>query len=280
MIKDLVLPWTRGPGADHVLDVASALADGLQARLAVLVSLDLPIPMAGQWGMAPDLSIGDLYADLREDAEAEAARLGERLARGTAAHELRLVESVLAETAWTFAMHARHADLAIVAGGAGDGDAGSAAHVAGALLMASGRPLLVVPPRAHAPVLGGHAVVAWQPTREATRALHDALPLLKAARSVQVVAVDPEAGERSYGAEPCADIAAHLARHGLSVEVRTRRRATSETVATALLELAAEREASLLVAGGYGHSRMREWALGGTTRELIEGSHLPVLLSH
>jgi nucleotide-binding universal stress UspA family protein len=125
-----------------------------------------------------------------------------------------------------------------------------------------------------------HAVVAWQPTRESTRALHDALPLLRAARTVDVVTVDPVIGESRHGEEPGADIAAHLARHGLEANVVVHARRPQETVAAALLRHAAESGAQLLVAGGYGHSRLREWAIGGTTRELLRTARTPVLFSH
>ena len=124
-----------------------------------------------------------------------------------------------------------------------------------------------------------HAVIAWQPTREAARALHDALPLLREAKTVDVVMIDPVVSESRYGQEPGADIAGHLARHGLQVNVVTHV-LRQETVATALLRHAAESGAQLLVAGGYGHSRLREWALGGTTRELLQAISTPILFSH
>ena len=91
--------------------------------------------------------------------------------------------------------------------------------------------------------------------------------------------IDPAVGESAHGGEPGADIAAHLARHGLRVEV-TVRPSMNFSVAYALLDHARTVGADLLVAGGYGHSRLREAVLGGSTRELLETAHLPVLFSH
>ena len=109
--------------------------------------------------------------------------------------------------------------------------------------------------------------------------LDDALPLLRHAEAVDVVVVAPEPDEKGYGQDPGADIAAHLARHGLRVEVIAKPRMNFST-AYAVLEHARTVGAGLLVAGDYGRSRFREFLLGGATRELLQGTHLPVLFSH
>jgi nucleotide-binding universal stress UspA family protein len=121
-------------------------------------------------------------------------------------------------------------------------------------------------------------LLAWKPTRESARAIHDAIALFEPA-DIEVLVVDPEIGDFSHGDEPGADIAAHLAEHGLRVNV-TRRPSGTMSVATTILLHAAESGADLIVAGGYGHARMREWVLGGATRELLEGLDVPVLFSH
>lgn len=131
-------------------------------------------------------------------------------------------------------------------------------------------------PAAHA---ASTAVIGWKPTREATRALHDALPLLQRLDSVQVVVVAPRVGDQQHGQLPGADIAAHLARHGLRVDVVEAPRVEDATGAT-LLRHAREQGAALLVAGGYGHRRMRESVFGGVTRTLFDQADMPVLFSH
>lgn len=138
---------------------------------------------------------------------------------------------------------------------------------------------MVVPPHHPIELPIRHVVVAWKPSRESTRALHDALTLLAGATSIDVVTVDPEVSDEAHGEDPGVDIATHLARHDLQVNVVNLPR-SGQTVATTLLRHAAATEAQLLVAGGYGHSRLREWVLGGTTRELLQAIHLPILFAH
>ncbi len=281
MYKDFVMPSTGAPGDEQALDMAIAMTARAQGHLSVLVPVNLPTLMVGQWGALPDTVIAEIYDQLRSQADAQAERVRNRLGRETISSEVRMLESVATEPSLTVAMQARHADLSVLTGPGGREDAGGSISIYfGKLLMESGRPLLVVPPHHDVEATARRVMVAWQPTREATRALHDALPLMQHADVVEVVAIESEPGERGHGGEPCADIAAHLARHGLEVNVQVRRRRSSETVSTALLRLAADSGAQLLVAGGYGHSRLREWALGGTTLELLEAAHLPVLFSH
>jgi nucleotide-binding universal stress UspA family protein len=178
------------------------------------------------------------------------------------------------------AFQARYADLSVMTAPKQGADDGAIARTFfSALLFESGRPVLVVPTHHPAEVPLRHVVIAWKPTREATRALHDSLTLLKGATSIDVVIVDPVISDMDHGADPGVDIATHLARHELRVNVVSIPRAGG-TVATALLRHAAESNAQLLIAGGYGHSRLREWMLGGTTHELLQALHLPILFSH
>jgi nucleotide-binding universal stress UspA family protein len=105
------------------------------------------------------------------------------------------------------------------------------------------------------------------------------MPLLLKADTVDIAVIDPSISRTQHGEQPGADIATHLARHGLKVNVLVRE-TEGEDVALVLLDLAYERKSDLLVAGGYGHSRLREWALGGVTRELLGSAPIPVLYSH
>ena len=137
----------------------------------------------------------------------------------------------------------------------------------------------MVPPDCRARLPAHRVVIAWRPSRESARAIHDALPLLRLADEVDVLVIDAVGGELSHGEEPGADVAAHLARNGIKVSV-VRRDSGSRPVASILLEHARETMAQMIVAGGYGHSRLREWALGGVTRELLMSAPIPVLFSH
>jgi nucleotide-binding universal stress UspA family protein len=123
----------------------------------------------------------------------------------------------------------------------------------------------------------GHVVIAWSNTREATRAIAEAMPFLHAAISVEIVSIETK--EEGAGAMRCADLAAHLDRHGIPVTVSPMVE-PKRSVGEALLERAERSAADLVVMGGYGHSRLREWIIGGTTRDMLRQVDIPLLLAH
>lgn len=177
------------------------------------------------------------------------------------------------------ALAARAADLLIV-GRRPEADRAIAGQYPdpGDVLMQAGRPVLVVPPSlSH--LEAAEVVVAWKDTREARRAVADALPLLRQASGVLVLEICETAESLETAARRVQDVAAHLGRHGVNAtpEHRMLREAT---VAQEVLLAAEERRADLIVAGGYGHARLREWAFGGVTRALIRHSPKCCLLSH
>jgi nucleotide-binding universal stress UspA family protein len=183
-------------------------------------------------------------------------------------------------TAATVALHARYADLAVL----GQRDPGAALHanagdVAAATLLASGRPILVLPYVGDYPTVGRKALVGWKSTREAARAVSDALPLLQQADVVTVLSINPEGGIGGDGDVPAGDIALHLTRHGVNA-VAAHTVAKEIPEGDALLNYADDIGADLIVAGGYGHSRTREVLFGGVTRTLLKTMTLPALLSH
>ncbi|BAE51398.1 universal stress protein [Paramagnetospirillum magneticum] len=169
------------------------------------------------------------------------------------------------------ALHARYADLTIV----GQAASGSSDHVT-ETVMSVGRPLLAVPRHGRFPSVGRRVLVAWNQSREATRAVFDALPLLAGASSVTVMTMDAEDGD---GRVAGADIGLTLARHGIKVDIL---RSTSGDIdaGNALLSRAAEQGADLLIMGAFGHSPLREKVLGGATRHILDHMTVPVLLSH
>jgi nucleotide-binding universal stress UspA family protein len=148
------------------------------------------------------------------------------------------------------------------------------------LLMTAGRPLLLVPYAGQFNTVGTNTLIGWTPTREATRAIHDALPLLAASSNVTVLTVESARPERGATALPTTDVAAHLARHGLNVSAARTVVTDGLSPADALLDYASDIGADLLVVGGYGHSRTREMIMGGVTRDLLRHMTVPVLMSH
>jgi nucleotide-binding universal stress UspA family protein len=174
-------------------------------------------------------------------------------------------------------VHAYYADLVVVARPESAGHTASPPGLAESLVMSSGRPIIVFPPR-HT-VSGTHRIlVAWNATRESIRAVADAMPLLVKAKAVEVLVVDHHRRPEGHGQEPGADIARHLARHGAQVEVR-RVSSDGKDVGSLLLSQAAAFGADLLVMGAYGHTHLREWMFGGVTRTVLYEADLPVLMS-
>jgi nucleotide-binding universal stress UspA family protein len=279
MFRDLMFPASGTAGDENALAAAIELASQLDAHLSLVQTINLPLPLASPWGMQPDVLLADADRDLRQAGETRAARLRDRMKGETIPWEVRIAESHLTDPGRLLSLHARHADLTIMTGPASAADDAVIRELFGDLLLESGRPLLVIPSGHQARLPATHVVVAWQPTREATRALHDALPFLLLASSVDVVTVDPVVSESGHGQDPGVDIGTHLARHGLEVNVVAIPH-RGEGITQALLRHATESGAQLLVAGGYGHTRLRAWMLGGTTRELLQAAHIPVLYSH
>jgi nucleotide-binding universal stress UspA family protein len=278
MFKDITVPQTGSSSDEQALAAAVRLARALQSHLTVLELVTLPYPMVSAWGAA-DFAIGDLYQQVLAQGEANVSKLNARLRGEHISHEVRLVQAFYGAPALAVAQQAVHADISIISGVAGDtaeGDLGRSCF--GSLLISSGRPVLVIPEGSSAALPPATLLVAWTPTRESARALHDALPMLLAARSVHLVVV-VEDGDGGVEKRDMAEIVAHLDRHGVKVQAKIQKREGASTAAL-LLAHAARVGADMLVVGGFGHSRLREWAFGGVTRELLFDAKLPVLYSH
>ena len=210
-----------------------------------------------------------------EEVAAVETKFRDRLRRDGLAGEWRMVEG---DTGEVLALHGRYADMTIV----GQPDPASAAvagrsvdrHADGLRAAAAGGAV-----RRYVRELGSNVLVGWNATAEAARAVNDAIPLMQAANKVTVLSINPRRGIGGDGEVPAADIALHLARHGVRAEA-------AHTVATdiaegdALLSYAADIGADLLVCGMYGHSRLRELAFGGVTRALLTEMTLPVFMVH
>lgn len=201
--------------------------------------------------------------------------LFDRIAGGAAVRsfERRLVDD---EPGAALALQARYADLVVLS--QSDPDDPVARMTPGLpeyVMLASARPVLVLPHAGHFPVIGSEVLVAWDASTAATRALANALPLLKRARRVTVAVFNPD---NAHGQQPGADIALYLARHGINAEVMAQH--TSIDVGEALLSLAADVDANLIVMGCYGHARLRELLLGGVTATILRSMTAPVLMSH
>jgi len=176
--------------------------------------------------------------------------------------------------------HARHADLLVLGQfNPEDNAIQYQQDMTDRLILASGRPVLVVPYIYKNAVFGQKIIIGWDGSRTATRAIHDALPILKTAKKTTVMCVKKNSNEILDDQPPGQNIAVHLSRHG--VNAKAQHIISSEIKpATMLLNLAAEEGADMMVIGAYGHARIKELVMGGVTMHLLESMPLPVLFSH
>ena len=274
MYKTILVHVDQGRLMDSRLRAAAALALDYGAHLVGAATTSLSWAsyalLTGSMAVMPV----DEFDALRAGARSSLARFAEAARRlGVAAPEERLVED---EDRQALLLQSRYADLVVLSQESGEGFAprGLPEYVA----LHGARPVLVVPPGWGGQVVGGDAVVGWDGSLAALRAIDGALPLLCRARNVRLALVNPERESGLHGEEPGADMALYLARHGVQVEVLVER---SELAAgEVLLGMARASNAGLLVAGAFGHSRFREIVLGGVTRTLLARAPLPVLLGH
>lgn len=262
----------------ELLEVAFALARGMDAHLVGLYSvkaMTLPAYVLTEAGPAGESFNANQQAWLaRREAEARAAFEAAAARSGHQKIEWRIAEG---ETVPALCLSARYADF-VIAGQPAPGvdENGRAPDVHQSLALATGRPVLLVPYAGHFAGVGRNILVAWNASRESARAVADALPLLRKAERVSIVVFNPG---HEHGEEPGADIALHLARHGVKVSVATRV-GKDVGIGELMLSHAADVAADLIVMGAYGHSRIRELVLGGATRTLLESMTVPVLMSH
>lgn len=276
-LKDLLVHVDHTRASPARVDAAIALAAKHEAHLIGLHVITQPY-MQGfvRQQLGDDLLRRQAELVLEAGAAAE-ADFRERAERAGIAHEWRQVEGTPEPV---LALHGRYCDLLIVGQRDPDGeDVGPDPSLPDRLILSVGRPVLLIPNVGAYPEIGRRAMVAWDASRLATRAVNDALPLLEAAKHVSVMAVNPEGGEEGHGEVPSADIGLHLARHGITAEAQ-HVYADDVDVGDMLLSRAADHGIDLLVMGAYGHARWRELVLGGVTRHMLKHMTMPVLMSH
>jgi nucleotide-binding universal stress UspA family protein len=261
---------------DSRLQVAGELAERFEAAIVGVAAAQFAPPLYFADGAAAQGLIDQEEASIRR-------RLGDLEAQFRAATKTRggRVEwrSAMDFPARFVLSQVRCADI-VVSGGQSPAfsDAFSLASPKD-MVMQAGRPLLVVPDRVNWLDLRS-VLVAWKDTPEARRAVADALPMLRKAKDVAVVEIPEADGDRSAAMARVSDVAAWLARHGVTATARVPEAASNETAAVQLERVAGDVGAGLIVAGAYGHSRFRELILGGVTEYLVTQSARCVLLSH
>jgi len=276
MIKDIVANLSVGVSRDVATDFAVSVAATLDSRLTGIAFRYEPlVPLTDRYGFPAEV-MESQRVENEKAAKAAMAKFDEVARRAAVAAESRMLDVPVASAPDVFAKVARRFDLAVM--GQPEPEAPALERlIVEAALFDSGRPVLIVPYIQQRGLTLDRVIVAWDGSRSAARAVADAMTLLVRAKATEVLTVASEPAKSDE--MPGADIAHHLARHGVKVEVDSI--VTVETdVANTILSHAADISADFLVMGGYGRSRLREFVLGGVTRGILSSMTLPTLMSH
>lgn len=279
MIKTILMHVDGSPSEDSRLRAAALLAGTFDAHLVGSADTGIGWPdYVLIAGAVAATTAGMDFDNLRAAARARLDAFDAAARRlGVASVETRMIED---EARYALLLQSRYADLVVLSRDVRTDPAqpARARTLPEYVALHGARPVLVVPPEGVVQPLPGTAVVGWDGSMQAIAAIVAALPLLMCADSVRLALVNPDTQGDLHGEQPGADMALYLARHGVRVDVVVER--TRSTVGAALLGLARDCGAGLMVTGAYGHSRYREWMVGGATRELLERSRVPLLLAH
>jgi nucleotide-binding universal stress UspA family protein len=276
MIKDILanLSVTKevGPAGDYAVSVAAAL----QAHLTGIAFIYDPVVPVEGTGYIPAEVIESQEADNETAAKAAIKKFLAATDRAGISADPLSISVSFAGAGDKFAQMARRFDLAIV-GQARPETSTLEEIISETTLFESGRPVILVPYIQKSPFTLNNVMVCWDGSRPAARAIGDAMPLLVKAGGVEIVIVANERGKQDE--IQGADIGQHLARHGVKVDVH-RIPGGDIDIADALLSHAADSGTDFMVMGGYGHSRFREFVLGGVTHSIFRSMTVPVLMSH
>lgn len=270
--KDILAVVDTGEEDDQFLKDVREFARFAEAHLSIAILSAIP---ATDYAVAvgpPYVLLAD-YVEAAEEKQARVAKIADR--DGFEIRTLSDESGLLLDKA---PVQARYADLVLFGPAAAYGNRHMRRRLIENIALSSGRPVMAVP-TGWAPRPFKHLVLGWNATREATRALGDALRLAAPGAKVDVVVVDGRATARGHGSEPGADIARNISRNGFDVTVHALR-SQGDRDSVVLADFARQHRADLLVLGASAHSRLRELFLGGVTHDLIDGGPLPILFGH
>jgi nucleotide-binding universal stress UspA family protein len=274
MPKDMVVNLMVAGSRDAAATYAISIAKTFDAYITGVAFAYEPVLPAIVGGGIPE-SVIEEQREENENAAKTAIAQFEAAAKDVK-HETRMVPASLAGAADTFGELARLYDLAVVGQSERDRVGPEELIVEGALFN-SGRPVLVVPAVYSGGIRLDRVIVCWNGGRNAARATANAIPFLRRASTVEVVTVGTEAAAAALAS--ASDLSRHLQRHSINATVR-RIEPGNLKVSAAILDYANKSSAGMIVMGGYGHSRLREFILGGTTRGVLASMTVPTLMSH
>ncbi len=279
-IRDLLVLLDDGKYCKERAEAALSFASEQGAHV-VGVALAIRSTISDYIGVKLPAGFGEEQRKAVEEAAHTAIANFEEMAKSSGvSYETHIIAKSVARAPSALAFYARHTDLTVL--GQSDPDHGNAAFntaLMEGVLFESGRPIYIVPyvgnknSRAHV------AVVAWDGGHKSARAVNDAIPLLKTRDETIILVINPDERTDAHGSIPGADITAHLARHGINARIE---RTTNRDIGPdkVILNFLAETSADLLVMGAYGHSRLREMALGGVTQTVLKEMTSSVFMSH
>jgi len=277
MIKDIIVNLEHKITGDPARDFAISIAETFDAHVAGVALAYAPeFPGYMLLDISPDI-VAEMIARSEKTALATIERFEAAAKRGLVSAEHRMLRTLGAAAPAMLSTLARRLDLSVFMQSEPDGVDND--DMIETSLFQSGRPLIVVPYIQKEGVKLDHVVCCWDGSRAAARAINDGLPLLVKASTVDLLIVLNEKTENQNNVIRGIEMAKHLARHDVMVQIVTIPAADID-VANAILSYIADVSGTLIVMGGYGHARMREVILGGVTRDMLKSMTVPVLISH
>jgi nucleotide-binding universal stress UspA family protein len=272
--RTILVQCDAGPGTTMRLQVAASLAARNNGHVIGLFARPpFQAPAFTDAGPAMDTLHKSYETAVKADEAMATAAFRDVIGRKGQSAEWRAIDGPIEEVVMAAA---RYADLVVLGQGGTDASVTSTPDdLAEDVALAGLRPVMIVPHIGVTRPPGDNVMLCWNESREAVRAATAALPLLEKAAKVTILVIDP----RTNGHEPGADVAAWLGRHGVNATVR-RDTAADSDVGGVILSRAADFDADLIVMGLYGHSRMREWVLGGASRTLLASMTVPLFVMH
>jgi nucleotide-binding universal stress UspA family protein len=255
--------------------------------IAIRLASNYGACLAGLYVFSPYIPPGYIMAQMGEEIEAAQNKIAvESMSRAEEAFRTQTSAAGLDDVEWhnaydepvhAMALRAQYADLVVIGQSDSTDDSGIAMDFPERLVMSTARPVLIIPHTGDFPSIGKRILVAWNATEEATRAIANAMPLLGSADSVYVMAVNCKSTKQEVLRSD--NMVRYLERLGIQAEIKDLFKVEIDA-GNELLSRASDLSADLVVMGCYGHSRLREWVLGGATRTMLESMTVPVLMSH
>lgn len=258
------------------LRFATTIAAISQAHVAALRVLPPLPPYGGMSAEGGVLAMKLMQEARKAGIEQARARFEEEARRTGYPVELRMANG---DPAAVMGLHGRYADLVIAGQADPDDGLSMAPDFVARLVMNLPKALLVLPYAGTPPTQARRILIAWDGSREAARAVNNALPFLSAAQDIRVVSYNGRENPEEFAGEPGADLALYLARHGLNIKVE-QRTSPDRDIGGRLLSEAADLDSDLIVMGAYSHSRAYEFVMGGVTRTVLEAMTVPVFMAH